>query len=244
MRFKFLLLTLLLCHCNQDSEPKVDQIIEKSILSHGVNQFKNIHLTFDFRDYSYSLKKDKTKTVYSRSTQRENTIIKDVLINSKVLKRTINTVPEILSDSLKKMYSESLNSVMYFFQLPHVLNDNAVIKKYLGSTSIKGEPYHCVKITFSEDDGGIDFQDQFHYWIHQSKFTIDYFAYNYQSSGGGTRFREAINRRMINGILFQDYNNFKPKQRFITLDSLPHLFENGQLLKVSIIENKNITIHQ
>ena len=243
MRFKFLLLTLLLCHCNQDSAPKVDQIIEKSILSHGVNQFKNIHLTFDFRDYSYSLKRDKTKTVFSRSTQKENTIIKDVLINSKVLKRTINTVPEILSDSLKKMYSESLNSVMYFFQLPHVLNDNAVIKKYLGSTSIKGEPYHCVKITFSEDGGGIDFQDQFHYWIHQSKFTIDYFGYNYQTSGGGTRFREAINRRKIDDILFQDYNNFKPKQRFVALDSLPHLFENGQLSKVSIIENNNITIH-
>ncbi len=243
MRFRFLLLTLLLCHCNQVSVPKVDQIIEKSILSHGVNQFKNIHLTFDFRDYSYSLNRDKTKTVYSRSTQKENTIIKDVLINSKVLQRTINTVPEILSDSLKRVYSESLNSVMYFFQLPYVLNDNAVIKKYIGSTLIKGQPYYTVKITFSEDGGGVDFQDQFHYWIHQSKFTIDYFAYNYQTSGGGTRFREAINRRKIDDILFQDYNNFKPKQRFVALDSLPHLFENGQLSKVSLIENNNITIH-
>ena len=69
---------------------------------------------------------------------------------------------------------------------------------------------------------------------------MDFLAYNYQTDGGGTRFRKAIDQRRVDGVLFQDYENYKPQKRFVALDSLPFLFAQGQLLKVSEIKNENI----
>ena len=67
-------------------------------------------------------------------------------------------------------------------------------------------------------------------------------AYNYLTDGGGVRFREAKNIREIDGFLFQDYNNYKPKNKATALDSLPKLFEKASLLLISEIKNKNIKV--
>ena len=69
-----------------------------------------------------------------------------------------------------------------------------------------------------------------------------FFAYNYLTDGGGVRFRKAKNTRDINGFLFQDYVNYKPKIRSTPLDSLPILFQKDLLQIVSSIENKIINI--
>ena len=86
-----------------------------------------------------------------------------------------------------------------------------------------------LKVTFKEEGGGEDFQDEYRYWINQKNHEIDYLAYNYLTDGGGTRFRRAINKRKIVGIFFQDYVNYKPFQKFEQLDSLPSLFEQERV---------------
>ena len=53
---------------------------------------------------------------------------------------------------------------------------------------------------------------------------------------------KAQNRRKINGILFQDYINYKPKEKFVPLDQLLNLYEDQELVQVSLIENKNIKV--
>ena len=99
-----------------------------------------------------------------------------------------------------------------------------------------------IKITFNQEGGGEDFQDEYRYWISQEDHKIAYLAYNYLTDGGGTRFRKVQNAREINGIGIQDYVNYKPYQKFISLDSLPQLFEKDSLIEVSLIENKNIKV--
>jgi hypothetical protein len=131
---------------------------------------------------------------------------------------------------------------MYFFQLPKPLKDGAVISELLGSTKILEQFYWVVKVGFTEQGGGDDFQDEYRYWINQKNYEIDYLAYNYLTDGGGTRFRKAKNKRTMSGFLFQDYTNYKPQDKRVLLDSLPSLFEKGLLVKVSEIENKNIQI--
>ncbi len=131
---------------------------------------------------------------------------------------------------------------MYFFQLPRPLNDQAVVPKYLGLTKILNERYWTIKVTFKENGGGKDYQDEFRYWININNGQIDYLAYNYLTEGGGTRFRQAVNKQSKKGFIFQDYINFKPKVKFISLDSLPIFFESGNLIKVSNIKNKNIRV--
>jgi hypothetical protein len=71
---------------------------------------------------------------------------------------------------------------------------------------------------------------------------MDYFAYSFESDGGGLRFRKAVNPRRIGGILFQDYINFTPPSDDIPLDSLQRMFEQGKLKKLSDIKLENIHV--
>ena len=158
------------------------------------------------------------------------------------LRRYKNDRPVKLNDSIIELYSNSLNSVMYFFQLPNPLKDDAVISEVLGTTTIFGKKYWSVKVLFNQSGGGKDFKDEYRYWIDQESHLIAFLAYNYLTDGGGTRFRIATNYRKHGGILFQDYINYKPKLRFISLDSLPILLEKGGLIEISKIKNKNIRV--
>lgn len=238
--FSFLMIICLLA-CQTPREISATQLINESVKAHGFDQ-SEFTIEFDFRDYHYELIRKSGYYSYSRQKLVEDQIIKDVMTSKKKLHRFVNDSLIQLPDSLTQDYSSSLNSVHYFFQLPKPLKDPAVIAEVLGIVSIKGKSYWSLKISFHEEDGGEDFEDEFRYWIHTESYRIDYLAYNYLTDGGGTRFREAFNPSEIEGFYFQDYKNFKPPNKFESLDNLPLLFEKGQLEKISLIENKNIRI--
>ena len=240
MKHGFFLMHIFLLSCSSEYS-KEKQIIEKSMQVYGWNQ-KEFSIVFDFRDYKYKLTRKPNFFSYQRSILREGVLIKDVMTSNSKLKRYLDEIPLKLSDSLKDIYSNSLNSVMYFFQLPRPLNDPAVIANYKGEKTISNKVYWALEVKFQEKDGGKDFQDEFRYWIDPKSGYIDYLAYSYLTDGGGTRFRKAKNIRENNGFIFQDYTNFRPVKKFTPLDSLPILYEKGKLILVSEIENKNIKV--
>ena len=240
MKRGFFLMYIFLLSCSSEYS-KEKQIIEKSMQVYGWNQ-KEFSIVFDFRDYKYKLTRKPNFFSYQRSILREGVLIKDVMTSNTKLKRYLDEIPLKLSDSLKDIYSNSLNSVMYFFQLPRPLNDPAVIANYKGEKTISNKVYWALEVKFQEKDGGKDFQDEFRYWIDPKSGHIDYLAYSYLTEGGGTRFRKAKNVRENNGFIFQDYTNFRPVKKFTSLDSLPILYERGKLILVSEIENKNIKV--
>ena len=241
MKKKIILLFLILVSCSNSSHISTSQIINKSIKAHGWDQ-DDFSIVFDFRDYQYELKRKNKFYSFQRTTKKEGNVVKDLMSSKKKLKRFINNKSVELSDSMTNVFSNSLNSVMYFFQLPRPLKDQAVITKYLGLAKIFNEKYWTIKVTFKENGGGKDYQDEFRYWININNGQIDYLAYNYLTEGGGTRFRQAVNKQLNQGFIFQDYINFKPNVKFVSLDSLPILFETGNLIKVSNIKNKNIRV--
>tara|TARA_B100000927_G_scaffold97762_1_gene79017 strand:+ start:57784 stop:58515 length:732 start_codon:yes stop_codon:yes gene_type:complete len=241
MKKKIILLFLILVSCSNSSHISTSQIINKSIKAHGWDQ-EDFSIVFDFRDYQYELKRKNKFYSFQRTTKKEGNVVKDLMSSKKKLKRFINNKSVELSDSMTNVFSNSLNSVMYFFQLPRPLKDQAVITKYLGLAKIFNEKYWTIKVTFKENGGGKDYQDEFRYWININNGQIDYLAYNYLTEGGGTRFRQAVNKQLNQGFIFQDYINFKPNVKFVSLDSLPILFEAGNLIKVSNIKNKNIRV--
>ncbi|MAC62700.1 MAG: hypothetical protein CMC03_02760 [Flavobacteriaceae bacterium] len=241
MKKKIILLFLILVSCSNSSRISTSQIINKSIKAHGWDQ-EDFSIVFDFRDYQYELKRKNKFYSFQRTTKKEGNVVKDLMSSKKKLKRFINNKSVELSDSMTNVFSNSLNSVMYFFQLPRPLKDQAVITKYLGLAKIFNEKYWTIKVTFKENGGGKDYQDEFRYWININNGQIDYLAYNYLTEGGGTRFRQAVNKQLNQGFIFQDYINFKPNIKFVSLDSLPILFEAGNLIKVSNIKNKNIRV--
>ena len=242
---KYLFISFIfLTGCSIAEEPlTAQQVIDSAIEAHGLNLLEGKKLAFSFRDKQYSLFKENERYTYTRSFQDSLGYVEDVLVNSSDFKRFIDNKEFALDEEWSGKYANSVNSVLYFIQLPLPLNDPAVIKKYLGPTKLKGNDYHLVEIRFEEEDGGKDFEDVFLYWFDLETFTLDYLAYSYITDGGGVRFREVINRREVDGIMFQDYINFKPDVKTTPLREIAALFEKDELIELSRIENYDIQIN-
>ena len=221
---------------------KGQEIIDQAIIAHGQHLFENATLSFLFRDKQYSAKRSATAYIYTRSFKDSSAFIEDMLINSTHFSRKKNGASIEVSKDWAGKYSRSINSVLYFFQLPYLLNDPAVKKIDQGIKQIKGENYYEIKISFQIENGGEDFEDEYLYWIDVNTFEIDYLAYNYITDGGGVRFRSAINKRRVNGLLVQDYINYAPLNKKIPLSNLITEFEKGTLVELSRIINSDITL--
>ena len=238
MKYFYILFLLLMISC-KPSELKLtaQEIIDKSILASGTDKVAKSIISFGFRDKKYDAIRENGKFELSRSFDA----IKDVL-NNDGFTRFINNSIVKLEDSTASKYINSVNSVHYFSVLPFGLNDKAVRKSLVPSSTLKEKEYYKVKVTFSENGGGEDFEDVFVYWISKTDFLIDYLAYSYHTNGGGKRFRVLKEQCSKNGIRFVDYHNYKPKNRETELINLDKDFEKNQLEKISEIILKDIKV--
>lgn len=217
---------------------KATQILQETIKAHGGDLYDQANYSFVFRDKNYRFKNDGNSFVYEVSSKKGNNIIRDVLANG-TFSRFVDDQPVELLEKKKASAIGAINSVIYFATLPHKLNDAAVHKKFVEETVIKNQKYNVLEITFNQEGGGEDFDDEYYYWINQNTKKIDYLAYNYQVNGGGVRFRSAYNTRVIDGITFQDYINYKAAVG-TALKDLPALYEKGKLKELSKIETENV----
>ncbi|MCX7552168.1 DUF6503 family protein [Xanthomarina sp. F2636L] len=240
----FLLLSVFLSCKNQDSSAlNAIEIINNSIEASGGNKFDVSTITFDFRDKHYKAKRNQGDFQLERHFKDSIFNVKDVLDNNGFNRYVENESLEI-PDSMVVKYAASVNSVHYFSVLPYGLNDPAVVKTFLGEEIIKGKNHYKIQVTFNKDGGGEDYEDVFVYWISTETFKVSYLAYSYKEIDDlGFRFREAYNERFVNGIRFVDYNNFKPKTTKVKVDDLGKLFEENQLVLLSKIELKNVTVN-
>ena len=234
----FLILTA--CAASVDTDPQ--SLVDQSIKSHGFDRLTNKSISFKFRKKTYSVARKPDGYIYTRVFKDSLGTIVDELKNSSELVRKVNGSPTSLNEKEVKRATEAVNSVLYFFQLPYGLNDAAVNKQYAGEDEISGVKYHLVSVTFKQEGGGTDFQDEYMYWINQSDNTIDYLAYNYIVNEGGVRFRKAINRKTVDGLVFQDYINYKPADKKTPLKELSKLYQENKLIELSRIIAEDISI--
>ena len=227
--------------CSSDKEdPEV--IVFEAIEAAGGPNYDSIEIEFSFRDKEYGAKYVSGRFEYVRLFKDSAGLIRDVL-NNDGFYREVNGIKADIPDSMATKYANSVNSVIYFAMLPKGLNDPAVNKTYLGKDTVKGKEYHKIKVTFDQDGGGKDHEDEFIYWIGTDDYKADYLAYKYLTDGGGLRFREAYNERFIKGIRFVDYINYKPKSE-IALEAIGEAFENGDLEELSRIELKDVRVNE
>ncbi|MFK7935193.1 MAG: DUF6503 family protein [Saprospiraceae bacterium] len=242
--FTFLTFLLLFTACKTNDftanlpNNQAGKVIEKAINAHGGQRYETASYQFVFRDKTYTFKNNGVDYEYTLQYTKEGKQIFDKM-NNDGFTRTINGNPARLTEKQISSYSNGLNSVIYFATLPHKLTDAAVNLKYAGTEIVKGKTYDRINVFFNEEGGGKDYDDQFIYWINQTTNTVDYLAYNYQVNGGGVRFREAYNSRRINGILFQDYGNYKAEVG-TPLTDLAALFAKGELKKLSVIATEEV----
>ncbi len=236
------LVFFVLTGCSSDQQPDAQKLVDQTIKLYGGEAYNQSNISFQFRDRQYRALRDNGAYVYSRTfTDSTGQRIYDVLQNSGFT-RTINGAQTTLPKEEVKAYSASVNSVIYFALLPYFLNDGAVQKAYAGEATIKGEPYHKIRVTFAAEGGG-DHQDTYLYWLHQQHHTMDYLAYSFLEKDGseGIRFRVATNPREVSGIRFQDYENYT-SEAGIALEMYDSAYEAGQLKKVSDINLEEVVV--
>ncbi|PQB04042.1 DUF6503 family protein [Aureitalea marina] len=231
----------ILIGCQEQNPKTAQEIVDAAILSACPGGCDQVKVQFDFRDKHYKSSRDNGMFTYERIFKDSLGLIRDQLRNDGFTRFIDDQVARI-PDSLAFKYSNSVNSVHYFAQLPFGLNDPAVQKEYLGLTVIGGKSYHSIQITFRQEGGGKDFEDQFMYWFAEDDLRLEFLAYNYITDGGGVRLREAFNLREIDGIWFSDYRNYKPVSKETPLTDLPALFEAGELELLSLIELENVIV--
>ncbi|ADR22800.1 hypothetical protein MATR_33540 [Marivirga tractuosa] len=227
------LFSIIISACNPaDKSP--EQHIQNAVEQHGGDAYATVDVDFQFRDKFYSLNRLGEQFKYERIFEDSlGNRINDILDNDG-FKRLIGGEKVELSPKDSAAYANSVNSVHYFALLPYNLQDEAVIAHNKEDVLIQGQPYKTIEVKFKQEGGGTDYEDVFMFWFNAETYDMDYFAYSYQTEGGGVRFRESINKEQVDGVIFQDYNNFKAKKG-TELANLPVMFENGELELLSKI---------
>ncbi len=230
------------CESNTPIDNQAQEIVDAAIQAHQAHLFEQSTIEFDFRGRHYRSTRDGGNYVYERIFSDSTGTFHDSLSNNGFTRHQNGDLTKLAKKDADS-YSNSVNSVIYFVQLPYFLNDAAVNKTYLGTSEIKGQKYDKIKVDFREKGGGKDFEDEFIYWFHQDKKTMDYLAYNYQTEGGGARFRAAYNVRSVEGIRFADYINFKPAEKSnLDIETFDALYNEDALIEVSRIDSENVKV--
>ncbi|QCK13270.1 DUF6503 family protein [Mangrovivirga cuniculi] len=225
-------------HKNQTEEANREtKIINNAIEAHGAQFLDNGKLKFIFRNGHYTVEEINGQFKYERLISKGDSVYRDILTNDKFVRLYQGDTLELSPTEVSK-YKNGLNAVVYFATLPQSLSDDAVVAEYLGDMTIKGNEYYKIKISFQENGGGQDHEDVFVYWVNKDTDLIDYLAYVYHTDGGGMRFREAFNKRNINGVVIQDYKNYKPMVAGLKVQDVDELFVNGDLELVSVIKTE------
>ncbi|MDY8138245.1 DUF6503 family protein [Aquimarina sp. 2201CG5-10] len=242
-RFLFLIIALVFVSFTTIiNEFSAQEIIDKTIEKAGGSKYDHAVIHFTFRGKQYRSRRDKGVYELERFVNAPQGLTHDIVSN-RGLERSIENCPVKVADSLITRISDGVNSVHYFANLPYGLNDAAVNKELIGESKIKDISYYKIRVTFKKEGGGTDYDDEFMYWIHKDNFTIDYLAYKYAVNGGGIRFREAFNSRIVSGIRFVDYNNYKTDDLSTPLSQLDKLFDDEKLTLLSKIELEDIFVY-
>ena len=235
---------MLSCGVKESTDP-AQRIIDKAIRAHGSKIFDQSVIEFKFRDRNYKSTRSFGHFRYERFWDSTGTVIHDELTNNGLIRYMGNAKP-ILDAKKIDAYTASINSVLYFFALPFNLNDAPVIKEYLGEVTLLDQRYDKVKITFRPNANDKMIHDDIYvYWFNKKSNFIDYIGYSYKEpEETGIRFRQAINRREINGLTIQDYINFKPINDSVqtAVQDLDLAFAGNQLKELSRIINESVKV--
>lgn len=235
------LLLLFVTGCaSEPGPPTATNIIDRAIEAHGGSAFENSHIEFDFRDAHFDVWRKGGMFRYTRTYADTSGQIVEIMTNDG-FERTADGVPYEMDEREYLKLTEDVNSVVYFALLPYKLNDPSVLHELKGIKTIGGETFHEVEVSFEQEGGGRDWDDQFVYWFHTETGTMDYLAY-YYTQRGTARFRKAQNIRTIGGIRFADYLNFKADTMGAHVARSSEAFDAGELDLLSEILTENVRV--
>ena len=243
MKHVLLIVGVFIVFLSCETKSKEQEVIDRAIEEHGGKAYEQVKVSFDFRKIHYEVLKTPERYEYIREFDDSLGRVKDIL-NNEGFRRLVDGQEVQVTDERRQAYSNSVNSVAYFALLPYGLNDAATQKEWVRETEMEGNFYDVIYVNFLEDGGGEDFEDEFLYWINRETDRMDFLAYTFHTEGGGVRFRKAVNQRIIDGVLIQDYENYMPTgaEKRPPLDKMEYLYISGGLELLSEIQLKNVKV--
>ncbi|TVP58458.1 MAG: hypothetical protein EA351_03525 [Gemmatimonadales bacterium] len=241
-RATVLLLSMLASTACDTADSDARQVVYRAIDVHGGENFERVHIEFGFRDHTFLVYRDGGEFRYERiGVDDEGRATRDLMDNEGT-RAWVDGEPVELDPDVRTSLETAVNSVVYFAFLPFRLDDPAVILRDLGEAEIEGRAQRKIEVTFRQDGGGRDWEDRFIYWFDTEHGTLDYLAYLYHTGEGGTRFRRAVNRRTVGGILIQDYENYTADPQITDVADYDRWFEEGRLTLVSEIRLEDVDV--
>ena len=228
-------LVLVLAACQTRPEGAAG-VVRDSIERHGGEVFDWIHIRWGFREVPFEVTRDDGRFRYQRTVQDSlGQAIVQVMENEGSWIE-VNGERQDLDPQSRAQLEFDVNSVVYFGFLPFRLDDPVVQLADLGTGEVEGELYRKVEVTFEREGGGPNWEDRFVYWFHEGDHTLDYLAHLEAAEVETTRFRRAVNRREVGGLLVQDYENYTGDPEVGDLADYDLLFEAGSLRLLSMVE--------
>jgi len=232
---------LVLNGCNQTIDAPAT-VVAEAIRTHGGRAFDRIHVRWSFRGVPFEIIRDNGRFRYQRTAPDSlGQAIVEVMGNEGSWIEVGGTRQE-LDPQRRARLETAVNSVVYFGFLPFKLDDPPVLTTDLGSAMVAGQPYRKILVTFRREGGGPDWEDRHIFWFHETNHTLDYLAYREAAEVETTRFRRAVNRRQVGGILVQDYENYTGDPDVEDVATYDQLFEAGSLRLVSMVEFDDLEI--
>jgi len=227
-----LLLSLSLAACSStESRTEAERIVDRAIERHGGSRYTSSRISFRFRGIPFVVEQNRGMFEYTRTYSDTSGSIVEVLSNDGFV-RTANGEPYEMTEREFNIWTEAVNSVVYFALLPYKLNDPAVVKRSLGQEVVEGRTYDRVEVTFQPEGGGRDHDDRFVFWFEAETSEMDYLAY-YYTKRGTSRFRKAVNAREVGGIRFADYMNYRADSLSSEVELAARAYESGKLSLLS-----------
>lgn len=236
------LLAAVLAGCGDDVVDTPEEVVRASIERYGGDAFDPVSIRWTFRGVPFELTRDGGRFHYQRTVADSlGRPTVEVMENEGTWIEVGGQRREV-DDGTRTRIERDVNSVVYLGFLPFRLDDPAVHLADLGETQIAGEPYRKVEVTFAQEGGGTDWEDRFVYWFHEGDWTLDYFAYWEAVDPPVTRFRRAVNRREVGGLVVQDYENYSSDPQVDDIAEYDRLFEEGNLDLVSTVEFDDVQV--
>ena len=222
------------------------EIIRKSIQYSG-GRISDGRLEFTVSDRNYFYHRQGEVLSIGRTFSDSTASIRD-LLNKKGFMRSVDSLTEILPDSLSSQLAETLSSEMMISLLPFSLEEYADQAINMGLDSIGQELLFHARIPLDAPSGS----GRLDCWFNPDTNKLRFAATTRAAWGEGPWFYEAVDAQTTGGVRLSDYVRYQPvhddfshpsmKPHAIeqTFDSFGSLFSKGQLKLIDTLRLRDV----
>ena len=238
----YLLIVLLAFSCvkkDKNTLQESSNILDKVILTHGVQSYTTHKIFFSIDDTKYSMSYPNGRARYTM-VRTYQSVRNKVVYDGGYLTYYKNDTLQPDGSFPYQIIERQLYGLLHSVSIPKDLTANDFTIKILDDVIIRSKPYYALEATSPNLE--LEKTNRIILYISKQDFIIEYYALDYNAIALQKQFRRLINARKINDILFQDISIFVSNDSILPLDKYYTHYNNPKLVPTKKIELKNIEV--